>query len=268
MRIHELVLSEAREAPLYHFTSQKKFLRILDLDSLLSQAGRIYFTRDYSRQFLPHKNEMMTASSWGLRLDQNLLYQHYGKLLKPAGQPGADRSKSRWESEEHLETHRLPNLHRYLTGFVLTKENGFSADSARRSSDSQHSEQDLVSWMIQQFPGREGFLTRNQIMDYAVKFNIPFVYQRVEMPAAQVRQAVIKYYVDRKAERARPQNSYTLQNNTKGYRITASSAEAAIEWARENSHRFPTGLLAIQDADGEVIQQFDPPLVLNARAPR
>jgi hypothetical protein len=63
MRIDELILVEAREAPLYHFTSQKKFLRILELDSLLSRSGVIYFTRDYGRQFLPHKNEMMTATS-------------------------------------------------------------------------------------------------------------------------------------------------------------------------------------------------------------
>ena len=87
-------LFEAREAPLYHFTSEAGLFNILRTDTLVSGGaklrsggtdpeGRIYFTRDYSRQFLPAN---ILSGSWGLRVDQGRLHQKYGRALVAGGQ--------------------------------------------------------------------------------------------------------------------------------------------------------------------------------------
>jgi len=78
------VLTEAREAPLYHFTSENNFFIILETDNLIGRRGQIWFTRDYSRQFVPHPG-MIAAGSLGFRINQSLLHQRYGKKLHPAG---------------------------------------------------------------------------------------------------------------------------------------------------------------------------------------
>ena len=92
--IEAITLSEAREAPLYHFTSEAGLFNILKTDALVAggakaraggidPAARIYFTRDYGRQFLPSN---ITAGSWGLRIDQGRLHQKYGRALVAGGQ--------------------------------------------------------------------------------------------------------------------------------------------------------------------------------------
>jgi len=83
MKINE-VLTEARQAPLYHFTTENNFFNILKTDNLVSRQGQIWFTRDYSRQFVPHPG-MLSAGSLGFRINQSLLHQRYGKKLHPAG---------------------------------------------------------------------------------------------------------------------------------------------------------------------------------------
>ena len=81
------ILTEARSAPLYHFTSESGLFKILNTDTLFSPAGKIYFTRDIDRQFVPHPKELLSDISWGLRVDQAKLYQHFGKRLQAGGQP-------------------------------------------------------------------------------------------------------------------------------------------------------------------------------------
>ena len=80
MKIQDLLL-EAREAALYHFTKEANLFQILANDTLraggpsaaggeMQQGGRIYFTRDYSRQFVPGQ---ATKGSWGVRVNQEKL---------------------------------------------------------------------------------------------------------------------------------------------------------------------------------------------------
>lgn len=108
MRILDIILNEAREAPLYHFTSEAGFFRILATDTLVAggaklrsggvdPAGRIYFTRDYGRQFLPAN---ILSGSWGFRVDQDKLRQRYGKKLVAGGQgkhsPWDEKRRQAW----------------------------------------------------------------------------------------------------------------------------------------------------------------------------
>ena len=175
MRATEFI-TEAREAPLYHFTLEPKFFRILSTDTLFSPSGKIYFTRDYSRQFIPAD---ILAGSWGFRVNQDLLHRVYGKKLTPGGQPGAwDEKKrqawladpknadtiervkqgeksmrvdgasvedivagtitksQRWESEEHLNVKELAELHKYITGIVYA--GGKAVDPIRSGAKFGH----------------------------------------------------------------------------------------------------------------------------------
>lgn len=112
MRIQQLIeaieLNEAREAPLYHFTSEAAFFKILSTDTLVAGGAklrgggmdpdaRIYFTRDYGRQFLPSK---ILAGSWGFRVDQDLLRHRYGRKLVAGGQgkhsPWDEKKRQDW----------------------------------------------------------------------------------------------------------------------------------------------------------------------------
>lgn len=167
------ILQEAREAPLYHYTLEPNFFRILATDTLaapgsvklahggVNPIGRIYFTRDYRRQFSP---QQILKGTWGFRVNQGLLHQRYGKRLHAGGQNkwsekerqawladpknaeyvknpdqhrgisvgGADLKDiisgntgqaSRWESEEHLDIGQLPDFHEYITGIVYAGGN-------------------------------------------------------------------------------------------------------------------------------------------------
>ena len=106
--IEAIELNEAREAPLYHFTSEAGLFNILRTDTLVAGGaklraggtdpeGRIYFTRDYGRQFLPAQ---ILAGSWGLRVNQDLLRQRYGKKLVAGGQgkhsPWSEKKRQAW----------------------------------------------------------------------------------------------------------------------------------------------------------------------------
>lgn len=93
MKIFEII-TEAREAALYHFTSEKNFFRILATDNLKATENRIYFTRDYGRQFLPAN---IGVGTWGFRVDQDLLRQQFGRRLKPGGQISmSDKQRQAW----------------------------------------------------------------------------------------------------------------------------------------------------------------------------
>lgn len=158
MRITELLL-EAREAPLYHFTQEGQFFKILRTNGLNSPSGKIYFTRDYRRQFSPNN---LFVGTWGFRINQDKLRQKYGRKLQAGGQNamsdkerqawlndpanadviaqvkqgkpvgtnykgvsvkdlvlGTMGAATRWESEEWLLTDKLENLDQYVTGIVF-----------------------------------------------------------------------------------------------------------------------------------------------------
>lgn len=84
---------EARDSPLYHFTSWNNLGRILTSNQLVSPSGKIYFTRDYNRQFIPHDSKLFDQP-YGIRIDQNLLRRDYGKKLKAGGQ------NTRWDEKK------------------------------------------------------------------------------------------------------------------------------------------------------------------------
>ena len=93
MKIFEII-TEAREAALYHFTSEKNFFRILATNKLKATENRIYFTRDYTRQFLPAN---IGVGTWGFRINQDLLRQKFGRKLKPGGQISmSDKQRQAW----------------------------------------------------------------------------------------------------------------------------------------------------------------------------
>jgi len=99
-QVNESLVNESKSAPLYHFTSWNSLVKILSTNQLVSPNGKIYLTRDYKRQFLPRKGELF-KQSYGLRIDQNLLAQDYGRKLQAGGQDiGWDEKKRQaWLSD-------------------------------------------------------------------------------------------------------------------------------------------------------------------------
>jgi hypothetical protein len=317
MRAKELI-SEAKEAPLYHFASTKSFWNILSSDSLISGTGKIYFTRDYSRQFLPHENELMTADSWGIRLDQNKIAQAYGKKLQPAGHNtsyspqeradwianpnnadlvtkanngenvddgriyaghkasaiirGTTVDKGRWESEEHLNITQLPELHKYITGIVITTRNGFGEQP--RATKPQTVIDEIANIFISRFVGK--FEMRNAILDYAIKFNIPFVFKRTDVPANALKSRIIEIFKKRKADKEQEESKekiyFLLYQNKAGGAIalSASSIESAIKQAQDRfPFKFPSGILGYRvDSGPDSGKQvwFDQPVLLKPMA--
>jgi len=323
MRILE-ILTEAREAPIYHFTSEKKLFNILSTDKLMGRGGMIYFTRNYARQFLPHSNEMLSGTSWGLRINQELLHRDYGKKLVAGGAPqrtwtaqqradwladpknadeiekvkadpkytggglsiggqsspnivrGTTSVRGRDEDEEHLMVSELDNLHRYITGIVITTNHGAWGPGEERSARPSDAQEAMIDLMVRKFPGRNGFEERNKLIDYAIKFNIPFLYQRVEMPATELKNRIIKFYQQRKSDREKeaglPMNVYTLLTNRQGGGtiVMARSIEAAIKDAQNRLwNKFPNGIIGYQtrnDNNEKVDTFFDKPVMLKVPA--
>jgi hypothetical protein len=126
--------------------------------------------------------------------------------------------------------------------------------------------------MVRKFSGRSGFEERNKLIDYAIKFNIPFLYQRVEMPATELKNRIIKFYQQRKQEAGLPKNTYTLLANRQGggAMVIASSVEAAIKDAQNRLwNKFPNGIIGYQtrnDNNEKVDTFFDKPVMLKVPA--
>lgn len=97
---NKAVISEAREAPLYHFTTWNNLIYIISGNELKSPGGKIYLTRDYSRQFIPHEGKLF-KQPYGIRLNQDLLSRDYGKKLQAGGQDVGWNEKERqaWLSD-------------------------------------------------------------------------------------------------------------------------------------------------------------------------
>jgi hypothetical protein len=234
MQIKEILI-EGRDAPLYHFTSFPAFEQILATNTLkgrsmnnrvngqINKQPTISFTRDYGRDFIPGS----AAKSIGFRVDQGKLAQSYKmqaatqhqlpnlekfeKSLSPRYQQDvakmratgnynsgmsvngvtlADLAKktaaqqNRWESEERVYAPAITDFSKYITGIVIP---------------GKHSkEQDLLTFMITNFKGSEGFQSRNLILDSAIKLGVPIIWQRREYDPKQVKQQIVKYYQDRK----------------------------------------------------------------------
>ena len=325
MRILDIILTEAREAPLYHFTSEQGFFKILSADTLMSggaklraggtdPAGRIYFTRDYGRQFLPAN---ILAGSWGFRVNQDLLRQRYGKKLVAGGQgkhspwdeqkrqawladprnaaeiarvkaggqgtsrhDGADTQdivrgtigkSQRWESEEHLNVSSVPNFHEYITGLVYAGGKAQSPmrsdkDFKKRSASATASLDELCQMLMTHFVGEAGWGQRDALMAYMTKFNIPFVYQRQDFPAKQVKDRMIAIWRERKAEKTRRSQeaakSYVVMVNPQGGGLTVSAPDmqAAVDRALTDfPHKFPNGVFGVKDMDTQQVQMFAQP---------
>ncbi len=91
--INKATLKESKSAPLYHFTTWDNLISILSSNQLTSPSGKIYLTRDYTRQFIPHAGEIL-KQPYGIRIDQELLSRDYGRKLQAGGQDiGWDEKK-------------------------------------------------------------------------------------------------------------------------------------------------------------------------------
>lgn len=335
MRIQQLIeaieLNEAREAPLYHFTSEAAFFKILATDTLVAGGakmrsggvdpeGRIYFTRDYARQFLPAN---ILSGSWGFRVDQDLLRQRFGKKLVAGGQgkhspwtekkrqawladpknaaeiervksgktghtsrtDGADTKdiikgtigqSQRWESEEHLNVGAVPNFHEYITGLVYaggkvqdphrTTVGGKKIDFQKRSANPDASLDELAQMLMVHFKGEAGWKQRDALMAYMTKFDIPFVYNRQDYPAKQVKDRMIAIWRERKAEKERRatevSKGFTVIHNPQGGGVVISAPDmwtATDRALKEVPYRFRGGILGVKDFDSGKIIWFAQP---------
>lgn len=245
MKIQEL-LTEAREAPLYHFTQEGSFFRILKTNVLYSPGGKIYFTRDYSRQFSP-KNPF--KGTWGFRIDQDKLRQKYGRKLQAGGQNamsdkerqawlndpanadaiekvkrgekggatyngysiddvvrGTMGASKRWESEEWLLTDKLENLDQYISGIVYAggkhgEGMGRDQEFRKRRVQADDALTDLAKHLMGHWRDKSEWKLRDVLFDYMTERNIPFVYQRQDFPARQVKSKMVELWRERKADR-------------------------------------------------------------------
>lgn len=325
MRILDIILNEAREAPLYHFTSEAGLFNILRTDTLVAggaklraggtdPAGRIYFTRDYQRQFLPAQ---ILKGSWGLRVNQDLLRQRYGKKLVAGGQgkhaawtekdrqawladpKNAERiaavkqgeqgtwrvngaelgdivrgtigKSARWESEEHLNVGAVPNFHEYLTGLVYAGGAAHDPyrsgkDFKKRSANPTAALDEFCQLLMNHFKGEAGWKQRDSLIAYMTKFNIPFVYQRQDFPAKQVKDRMIAIWRERKAEKTRREQevskSFVVMWNPQGGGLTMSAPNAQVAADRalqDFPHKFPNGVFGVKDMDTQQVQMFPAP---------
>ncbi len=117
MKLFELYdIGEAVGAnTIYHYTSLRRLLNIIPTNTLVAspQRGRLYFTRDYSRQFVPGS---FLSDSLGLRMDADLLKRTFGKKLHPQGQMSTDWPKDVFGSNWFLNPQEREELMRVKAG--------------------------------------------------------------------------------------------------------------------------------------------------------
>lgn len=100
---------------IYHYTSLRRLLNIIPTNTLVAspQRGRIYFTRDYSRQFVPAS---FLSDSLGLRMDADLLKRTFGKKLHPQGQMNTAWPKDIFASNWFLNAQQRDELMKVKAG--------------------------------------------------------------------------------------------------------------------------------------------------------
>ena len=291
--------------------------------------GRIYFTRDYGRQFLPAN---ILAGSWGFRVNQDLLRQRYGKKLVAGGQGkhspwdeqkrqawlsdprnaaeiervrsggqgtsrvnGADTQdivrgtigkSQRWESEEHLNVSSVPNFHEYITGLVYaggsksdphrTTVNNKRVDFKKRGANADTGLDELCQLLMSHFVGEAGWKQRDALIQYMTKFNIPFVYQRQDFPAKQVKDRMIAIWRERKAEKERRsqevQKTFTVIRNPQGGGVAISAPDfwtATDRALQEFPDKFPNGIFGVKDySNNETLWFTQPKTQVGTMPPR
>lgn len=161
MRIKE-ILTEGRDAPLYHYTSPKGFEQILLTDTLkgrpmmnrsngqINKQPTISFTRDYNRDFVPGS---AASQSLGFRVDQSKLAQLY-KMQAAAQRQIPNLEKFERELSPHYqqEIAKMRQTGNYSSGMSI---GGVSlADLAKRTAAQQNrweSEERVVASAISNF---------------------------------------------------------------------------------------------------------------------
>jgi len=298
MRINEILL-EAREAPLYHFTQEGKFYSIILKNVMRSPGGKIYFTRDYARQFAP--DNIMTGT-WGLRINQDKLRQKFGRKLQAGGQNaisdkerqqwlndpanaevidkikqggssgetfkgipvkqlvlGTVGANKRWESEEWLLTDKLENLDQYITGIVYAGGRRGEAiagdqDHTKRSVKANDALTGLAQQLMVHWKGKKEWELRDILFDYMIKHGIPFVYQRQDFPAKQVRSKMFELGRERKSEKERRSKEdsvlWIARDSVSGGATVKAPADDPVLAAKraltDNPRNFVTGIAKMQ----------------------
>lgn len=235
VRINE-ILTEGRDAPLYHFTSPTGFEQILATDTLkgrpmmtrvdgqINKQPTISFTRDYNRDFVPGQ---AVSQSLGFRVDQGKLAQSY--KMRAAAQrqlPNLEKFEKELSPRYQQEIVRMRQTGNYNSGMSI---GGVSlSDVAKKTAAQQNrweSEERVVASAIPNFskyitgiviPGQytkkkelTKFLTtpsrtvdmyklRNMVLDSAIKLGVPIIWQRKEYDPRQVKQQIIKDYCRKK----------------------------------------------------------------------
>jgi hypothetical protein len=300
MRIKEILI-EARESPLYHFTTENGLFKILASNKLRSKTGKIYFTRDYSRQFSPVN---ILKGTWGISIDQDLLHRVYGKKLQAGGQLGknynpeealkdpkiasavqdylkyGDRglarvngvdikdlakgsagANARWESEEWLFTDKVENLDKYITGIIYAGGNITDPKSKyrKRNPNLSNALEDLALELIGNFSNKMDWEKRDWLMNYMNARNIPFVYQRQNFSAKQVKSKMFEIWKNRKEEKERRSKEnpviWIMIKNSQGGGISYSAPAddpifAAKRALKDMPTMFPDGIFGAEMLDG------------------
>lgn len=281
---------------LYHWTLLKNFLNIIKTNKLIAspQRGKIYFTRDYRRQFVPAN---FMKDSLGFRIDADLLKRTYGRKLHPQGQmsmawpkdvfasnwflnaqqrdelmrvkaggtpsgllihgekpqdvlAGRVGAVKRWESEEVLEVAELPNLTKYVTGLVIGLDWSTRIDSKKRATGDVTAQLgELLTWIFGQ--GAEGRQVRDQLFEWLISNNIPFVFQGQDVPVRAAKAAMIAFFQAEKAERESPNRRHYLvkiyrpdgETLVRTISTTATSAERAVLNAKNSGFDDPAWVM-------------------------
>lgn len=151
------VILEGRDAPLYHFTRISGFRKIIETDSLIASGrGKIYFTRDYRRQFVPGE-AAREGEGIGFRIDQSKLARTFGNKLQAGGQntvrgTNYDRILSPQDRQEWLDDPRnvwtIKQHEKNPTGQSMSRTNGNNAADIIRGTTAQGARWESEEWLM------------------------------------------------------------------------------------------------------------------------
>ena len=151
------VILEGRDAPLYHFTTMQNFRKIIETDSLIASGrGKIYFTRDYRRQFVPGQ-AAREGEGIGFRIDQSKLARTFGNKLQAGGQntvrgTNYDKILSQQGRQEWLDDPRnawtIQQHEKNPTGQSMSRTNGNNAADIIRGTTAQGARWESEEWLM------------------------------------------------------------------------------------------------------------------------
>ena len=175
---------------------------------------------------------------------------------------GTISKAARWESEEHLNVGAVPNFHDYITGLVYAGGNAndpyrSGKDFRKRSANPNAALDEFCQLLMGHFQGEKGWAQRDSLMAYMTKFNIPFVYQRQDFPAKQVKERMIAIWRERKAEKTRRsqevQKSFVVFRNPQGGGVAINAPDfwtATDRALQDMPGKFPNGIFGAQEGNG------------------